>query len=126
VLAAYGDPILHLGRLGAGQWVKLINNTLFAAQLGMLREAVTLGARVGVDESGLLAAIGHGSGASRVTGLVAARGSVQAFVDAVGEFIGKDIDVVRAVAAETGGSLGLLDPLVDNVLTPTALAEPDP
>jgi hypothetical protein len=44
----------------------------------------------------------------------------------VGEFIGKDIDVVRAVAAETGGSLGLLDPLVDNVLTPTALAEPDP
>ena len=36
VLAAYGDPILHVGPLGAGQAVKLINNALFAAQIGLL------------------------------------------------------------------------------------------
>ena len=28
VLATYGDPILHVGPTGAGQLVKLINNTL--------------------------------------------------------------------------------------------------
>ena len=36
VLAGYGDPILHVGPLGAGQEVKLVNNTLFAAQIGLL------------------------------------------------------------------------------------------
>ena len=29
VLRSYGDPILHVGPLGAGQAVKLVNNTLF-------------------------------------------------------------------------------------------------
>jgi 3-hydroxyisobutyrate dehydrogenase-like beta-hydroxyacid dehydrogenase len=34
VLSCYGDPILHVGPLGAGQKVKLVNNALFAAHLG--------------------------------------------------------------------------------------------
>lgn len=116
VLTSYADPILHVGRLGSGQWVKLINNALFAAQLGMLQEAVTFGSRVGVDETALLGAISHGSAASRVTELVGSRGSVQGFIDAVGEFIGKDVAVVRTIAAETGNGLGLLDGLLDNVV----------
>nr|WP_041783204.1 NAD(P)-dependent oxidoreductase [Mycolicibacterium chubuense] len=123
VLAAYGEPIVHVGRPGAGQWVKLINNTLFGAQLGMLREAVSFGGRVGVDETGLLSAIGHGSAASRVIGLVEARGSVQSFIDSVGEFIGKDIAVVRGIAAETGNSLGALEGLLDTVVGEDALSE---
>ena len=76
VLASYGDPILHVGPIGAGQGVKLINNTLFAAQIGLLREAVRLGDRLGLDEPRLLDAIGHGSAASRVASIVGARGSV--------------------------------------------------
>ena len=39
VLSAYGDPVLHVGPLGSGQKVKLVNNMLFAAQLGLLAEA---------------------------------------------------------------------------------------
>ncbi len=116
VLASYADPILHVGGLGTGQWVKLINNTLFAAQLGMLREAVSFGGRVGVDEPELLGAISHGSAASRVADIVGARGSVQAFIDSVGEFINKDVAVVRAIAAENGNGLGLLEGLLDNVV----------
>ncbi len=113
VLAAYADPILHVGPCGAGQAVKLVNNTLFAAQIGLLREAVDLGARFGVDEAQLLTALTHGSGASRVGGFVASGGSVQNFVDGVGEFIGKDVAVVRTIAAELGGGLGLLDQVID-------------
>lgn len=116
VLASYGDPILHVGGLGAGQWVKLINNTLFAAQLGVLREAVAFGNRVGVDEAGLLQAVGHGSGASRAAEIVGTRGSVQEFIDSVAEFIGKDVAVVRQIAAETGNDLGLLEPLIGSVV----------
>jgi 3-hydroxyisobutyrate dehydrogenase len=118
VLAAYGDPILHVGPLGAGQAVKLTNNTLFAAQIGLLREAVALGDRLGVDEAKLLEAITHGSGASRVAGFVAAGGSVGTFVERTGEFIGKDVEVVRKIAAELGEGLGLLDDVINAGIRP--------
>jgi 3-hydroxyisobutyrate dehydrogenase len=113
VLSSYGDPILHVGPTGAGQAVKLVNNSLFAAQIGLLREAVQVGNRLGVDESNLLASITHGSGASRVGEFVAARGSVAAFVETTGEFIGKDVAVVRKIAAELGTDLGVLDDVIN-------------
>jgi len=113
VLAAYGDPILHVGPLGAGQAVKLTNNALFAAQIGLLREAITLGDRLGVGEAKLLEAITHGSGSSKVAGFVAAGGSLDAFVERTGEFVGKDVEVVRKIAAELGETLGLLDDVID-------------
>ena len=49
VLSCYGDPILHVGPLGAGQKVKLVNNALFAAHLGLLANSVEFAARLGVD-----------------------------------------------------------------------------
>lgn len=113
VLAAYGDPVLHVGGLGAGQKVKLVNNTLFAAQIGLLAEAARLAGSLGVDETALLAALPHGSGASRALGNVARAGSTAAFVAAVGEFIGKDVAVIRQTAAELGTDLGVLDAVVD-------------
>jgi 2-hydroxy-3-oxopropionate reductase len=63
VLGCYGDPILHVGPLGAGQKVKLVNNALFAAQIGLLSGSIELGARLGVPESTLLNALPHGSAA---------------------------------------------------------------
>jgi 3-hydroxyisobutyrate dehydrogenase-like beta-hydroxyacid dehydrogenase len=113
VLAAYGDPILHVGPLGAGQAVKLTNNALFAAQIGLLSEAISLGERLGVSEANLLEAVTHGSGSSKVAGFVAAGGSLDAFVERTGEFIGKDVEVVRKIAAELGETLGLLDEAID-------------
>ena len=47
VLSAYGDPILHVGRTGAGQLVKLVNNTLFAAQIGRGRRGRAAGRPAG-------------------------------------------------------------------------------
>jgi 2-hydroxy-3-oxopropionate reductase len=113
VLNCYGDPVLHVGSLGAGQKVKLVNNALFAAHIGLLSDAVELGARLGVTEAALLAALPHGSAASRVLDIVAARGSVASFIDTAGEFVGKDIAVVRGVAAELGSDLGVIDDVID-------------
>jgi 3-hydroxyisobutyrate dehydrogenase-like beta-hydroxyacid dehydrogenase len=113
LLGAYGDPILHAGPTGAGQLVKLVNNTLFAAQIGLVAEGVRLGARLGVDEKQLLTALTHGSAQSRVLSLIASAGSADAFISAVGEFIGKDVDVVRSTIAELGDDLGELGALVD-------------
>lgn len=115
-LSCYGDPVLHVGPLGAGQKVKLVNNALFAAHIGLLANVVELGARLGVPESALLGALPHGSAASRVLDIVAARGSVAAFIDTAGEFVGKDIAVVRAVAADLGGRLGVLDDVIETAV----------
>jgi 3-hydroxyisobutyrate dehydrogenase-like beta-hydroxyacid dehydrogenase len=113
VLDTYSDPVLHVGPIGSGQKVKLINNTLFAAQIGLLHEAVALGNRLGLDEAKLLSSIPHGSGASRVGAFVAMRGSVDAFIDGVTEFIGKDVAVVRKTIAELGSHLGVLDDVIN-------------
>ena len=112
VLAAYGDPILHAGDTGAGQLVKLVNNTLFAAQIGLVAEGTRLGTRFGISEGALLNALTHGSAQSRVLSMIASAGSADAFISAVGEFIGKDVAVVRNTVAELGGDLGPLDALV--------------
>lgn len=112
-LSAYGDPVQHLGPIGSGQKVKLINNTLFAAQIGLVAEAARLGAGLGVDEAALLTALPHGSGASKAMGNIARAGSTANFIGAVGEFIGKDVAVVRQTVDDLGVGLGRLDPLVD-------------
>jgi 2-hydroxy-3-oxopropionate reductase len=113
VLSCYGDPILHVGPLGSGQKVKLVNNALFASQIGLLSDAVELAARLGVEESALLKALPHGSAASRVVDIVAAGGSVASFIETAGEFVGKDVAVIRRIAAELGGDLGALDAVID-------------
>ena len=109
VLSCYGDPVLHVGPLGAGQRVKLINNALFAAHIGLLDDAVRLGTQLGVPEQVLVEALQHGSAASRALSGVASRGSVAAFNEAVREFVGKDVDIVRRLAAELGGDLGAIE-----------------
>jgi 3-hydroxyisobutyrate dehydrogenase-like beta-hydroxyacid dehydrogenase len=115
VLGCYGDPVLHVGPVGAGQKVKLVNNALFAGQIGLLAESIRLGEGLGVPESTLLQALPHGSATSRVLDIVAARGSVSAFVELAGEFVGKDVAVARGIAKELGGDLGALDQAIKAV-----------
>ncbi|OBF46431.1 6-phosphogluconate dehydrogenase [Mycobacterium sp. 852002-50816_SCH5313054-b] len=115
VLGCYGDPIVHVGPLGAGQKVKVVNNALFAGHIGLLAESIRLGERLGVPESTLLDALAHGSATSRVLDIVSARGSVASFVEVAGEFVGKDVAVARGIAAELGSDLGALDGVIDVV-----------
>jgi 3-hydroxyisobutyrate dehydrogenase-like beta-hydroxyacid dehydrogenase len=120
LLRAYGDPILHVGPLGAGQAVKLVNNALFAANIGLVAQAVRLGEQLGVPEEGLLAALPHGSAASRGLTVVAGRGSVATSARMLAEFLGKDVSVVREVAAGLGASLGVLDAAIGELEKHTA------
>ena len=116
MLSCYGDPVLHVGPLGAGQKVKLVNNALFAAHIGLLAGSAELGARLGLPESTLLTALPHGSAASRVLDIIATRGSVASFIDMAGEFVSKDVAVARSIAAELGSDLGVLDDVIDTVM----------
>jgi 3-hydroxyisobutyrate dehydrogenase len=86
--------------------VKLVNNALFAAQIGLLAESIRRGERLGVPESTSLSALGHGSATSRVLNFVAAGGSVASFIEVAGDFADKDVAVVRGIAEELGAGLG--------------------
>ena len=112
-MSCYGDPILHVGPLGAGQKVKLVNNALFAAQIGLLSNAVELAARLGVAESALLTPFRTAAGRAACWTSSLRRGSVASFIETAGDFVGKDIAVVRRIAAELGGDLGVLDEAID-------------
>lgn len=115
VLEAYGDPVLHVGPLGAGQTVKLVNNAVFAANIGLLAAAARLGSQLGIEEESLLAALTHGSAGSRALDSAARAGSVSTFARAVAGFLDKDIAVVQATAAGLGGDLGVLGAAIGEI-----------
>jgi 3-hydroxyisobutyrate dehydrogenase-like beta-hydroxyacid dehydrogenase len=121
LLAAYAEPVQHVGPLGAGQAVKLVNNALFAAQVGLLIDAVRLGAALDVPESILLQALPQGSAASRALSAVAARGSAAGFLGTACEFLIKDVDVIRDVVTALGTDLGALERAVWTLTRPHAL-----
>jgi 3-hydroxyisobutyrate dehydrogenase len=61
---AMGELIVHVGPVGQGQLVKVINNAVAAANTAVVAEALLEGARAGADLDALVKVIGAGSGAS--------------------------------------------------------------
>jgi 3-hydroxyisobutyrate dehydrogenase-like beta-hydroxyacid dehydrogenase len=105
VLAAYGQPILHLGPLGSGQLVKLINNALFAAQIQLAAAALRIGRGFGIDGTALADAVAAGSGASRAMTIL--DGDPDR-LEGLRRFLAKDIDVLLEVATALPLDLGIL------------------
>ena len=74
VLTTFGDPILHLGGVGAGQTAKLVNNLVFTAQIALSLEAFALADGLGLDTEAMAHVLERGSGASRATAMLSALG----------------------------------------------------
>jgi 3-hydroxyisobutyrate dehydrogenase len=103
VLASYGDPIVHLGPLGAGQVTKLLNNTLFTAHLAVGASLLKLGRDLDVDPAGLATVIASGSGASFALARVADAGGTLDRIGAhAGPLLAKDVRLTLAVAEAAG------------------------
>ena len=64
VLRAFGNPVFHVGDLGAGVTIKLINNLTLATNSVAVMEALVLGAKAGVKPETLIEVISASSGAS--------------------------------------------------------------
>jgi 3-hydroxyisobutyrate dehydrogenase-like beta-hydroxyacid dehydrogenase len=64
LLETMGELIVHVGELGQGQMLKLINNTLGAANASAVAEALLLAKATGVDLDALVQVVSSGSGAS--------------------------------------------------------------
>src|SRR5262249_12622569 len=70
VFDAYSGTLVRLGEVGAGQIAKLLNNSLFAANLAVADDALTIGAGLGLDASALAEILASGSGRSSGLGIV--------------------------------------------------------
>jgi 3-hydroxyisobutyrate dehydrogenase len=68
---AMGETIVHAGELGQGQMVKLVNNSLAAANAVALGQALIAGAATGADLDALVAVMGAGSAGSAMLDLKA-------------------------------------------------------
>jgi 3-hydroxyisobutyrate dehydrogenase len=64
VLDAMGELVVHVGELGQGQMLKLINNSLGAANAAALSEALLLADATGIDLDAFVQVTSAGSGAS--------------------------------------------------------------
>ncbi len=116
VFATYGDPVVHLGPVGAGQLAKLVNNVVFCAHLGLAEDAVALAAALGLDAPALLEVLQRGSGASYAASVVVRQGSVQPMRDIAGPLLRKDIGIIDALAASAGAPVGSLVEVADRLL----------
>ncbi|OHV48463.1 NAD(P)-dependent oxidoreductase [Pseudofrankia sp. BMG5.36] len=75
LLSALSNHVIHLGAIGAGSHAKLINNTLFAAQITLTDDALQAGTSLGVDPAGLAAVLMTSSSACIASGLRLRAGS---------------------------------------------------
>ncbi len=71
LLEVMGDLVVHVGALGQGEMVKLINNAVAAANAATVGEALLVGQATGVDLDALVQVMGKGSGGSAMLDLKA-------------------------------------------------------
>jgi 3-hydroxyisobutyrate dehydrogenase-like beta-hydroxyacid dehydrogenase len=103
VFATYGDPVVHLGPLGAGQVTKLLNNTLFTAHLAVASSVLKLGRDLDVDSARLAQVLGHGSAQSFALARVAdGGGTLDRIAGHAGPLLAKDVRLTVAVAEAAG------------------------
>jgi 3-hydroxyisobutyrate dehydrogenase-like beta-hydroxyacid dehydrogenase len=72
LLEVMGALVVHAGPLGDGETIKIINNSVAAANAATVAEALLVGQATGVDLDALVAVMGKGSGGSAMLDLKAA------------------------------------------------------
>jgi 3-hydroxyisobutyrate dehydrogenase-like beta-hydroxyacid dehydrogenase len=121
VVGCYADTVVHTGGIGSATKVKLINNLLFAAQVQTACSAVELGAHLGVDEAGLLAALTACSADSFALAALRSVGDVATFASHAAPYLRKDVGVIEDVTRALGLDTGVLGRVVRD--GPIALAD---
>jgi len=71
LLRIMGELVVHVGELGQGEMLKIINNSVAAANAAAVGEALIVAQRTGVDLDALVAVMGSGSGGSAMLELKA-------------------------------------------------------
>jgi 3-hydroxyisobutyrate dehydrogenase len=106
VLETFGNPVLHLGPLGSGQEVKVLNNTVFAAQLALAAEVFDLAAARQLDQEAVATVLLSGSGRSYAAEVVAGSSfDLTGLAAIAGELLAKDVGILVDRAGLTDSTL---------------------
>jgi 3-hydroxyisobutyrate dehydrogenase-like beta-hydroxyacid dehydrogenase len=73
VLKAFCENIFHVGELGAGHKIKLINNCAAIGQMALIAEALTACAKLGVDPKKYFALVSSGAANSGIFQMLAGK-----------------------------------------------------
>jgi 3-hydroxyisobutyrate dehydrogenase len=99
VLATFGEPILHLGDVGAGQTAKLVNNLVFTAQIALCLETFAFVNELGLDGAAMAQVFERGTGASRAATILSASGfDIEGLGRVAGPLLRKDVNLIADVA----------------------------
>jgi 3-hydroxyisobutyrate dehydrogenase len=99
VFETFGDPILHLGNVGAGQTAKLVNNLAFTSQIALALEIFAFVDGLGLDRAAMAQVLGRGSGGSFATSVVSGNAfDVSGLARAAGPLLHKDYRLVTDIA----------------------------
>ena len=100
------DLVLHIGPLGAGQEAKVLNNTVFAAQLALAAEVFDLAAARGLDQQAVATVLADGSGRSYAAEVLTGMGfDLAALAPFAGGLLAKDVGILADHAALTDSTL---------------------
>lgn len=114
VLSAYADYIAHVGQLGSGMTLKLLNNMLFAAQMGLAHDALVAARATGIALEDAVKVISRSSGGSYGMRLFAGKSDFDAVLPGIARYMEKDVAVARAALA--GIDIGGLAPASERFL----------
>jgi len=104
LLAALSTDVVHLGDVGAGSQAKLINNTLFAAQIALADDAMRAGASLGIDAEGLASILLTSSSSCIASGVRLRAGSLAAIAASpAGAPLAKDVALTADVLGDAPG-----------------------
>jgi 3-hydroxyisobutyrate dehydrogenase-like beta-hydroxyacid dehydrogenase len=114
VFETHGNPVVHLGPVGAGQRAKLINNLLLTANMGVAESAFALARDLQVDPTQLAVVLAHGSGNSFGVQMVREpEFTLRAAGAHAGPLLQKDarllVDLAEAAGAKAGTVLDAAD-----------------
>lgn len=100
--AAYARRIEHLGAVGSGQVIKLLNNLLFATNLMNAAHVLELAGKQGFDGASIASIIGTCSGASYAMARFQASQSAEVLLARVRPYLEKDVAAAMSAAKESG------------------------
>lgn len=116
VFETYGEPVVHLGGVGAGQITKLLNNLLFTANLGTAATALVLGEELGVATAALADVISRGSAGSFALNSIKGSGGLAGLAQLAGALLQKDVRLVADIADKADASPGAVLDAADAAL----------
>lgn len=111
VLRSMSQSILHLGPVGSGSQLKLINNFLCAVQVTSFAEALAWIERSGLNRDAALEFLKKGAPGSGIVSTMADRMTQRRYeVNFLLRLMAKDVRYARAAAAQLGVNLSTAEP----------------